>query len=74
MVNLLRKLRVSSISASSPGPFSFFGLSIMLAARAAEGLRRAIERGQVGVFKDEHANKKKSIDSVAKGENDKAIQ
>lgn len=39
---------------------------------AVKGLWMTIETGQAGVFKDEQANKEKSVGSVVQGKNEKS--
>ena len=74
MVNFLKKPRVSSLSANSPGQLCFFCFTIMVVAMTAERLWRTIETRWVGVFKDKQANKKQCVESVVKGKNEKATQ
>lgn len=72
IVNFLKKPRVSLVPASSPGQLCSICFSITVAAMAVKGLWMTIETGQAGVFKDEQANKEKSVGSVVQGKNEKS--
>lgn len=74
LVNFLKEPRVSSLSANSPGQLCYFCVTIMVVAMTAERLWKTVEPRQVGVFKDEQANKKQCVESVVKGKNEKATQ